>query len=476
MAKKRIISLLLALVLTASVFSGCSNSNQPSSSGSAPASGSEASQAESTPASSASGESAHLVYMGWATKDELPIELERIKDFEAKTPGITVEYLQVPGDQYVTKMNTMASSNTLPDIAMINEAQCLKWADAGLLADISDLFGAEDEMLEDIAYRDADGNVVAYATANEILILFYNKQYFDEAGMEYPPANAEDAWTWDEFVDVAKKLTKDANGVTADQPNFDPNNIQTFGTNIKRSNAWVWDAFARSNGGGLCSLDGNEFWLDKPETIEAIQALADLTTVHHVQPSLAQLQTMPSPDAMLLTNRVAMAIDGQWIIGSLGVAKQENNLDYGVGVLPKFKDPVTVNTGGALAIFSTTSNMEAARTFYKYATDSMLNLPNIQAGVHMPTQKKWYTDSELIDTWCNTPAHPDKEMYQTAVIDYALDCTAQTAWFYLPTYARLTEVIVPALDPVWVGEQTAQDAISKIMPTVQPIFDSKSPN
>ena len=67
-------------------------------------------------------------------------------------------------------------------------------------------------------------------------------------------------------------------------------------------------------------------------------------------------------------------------------------------------------------------------------------------------------------------------MYQTAVIDYALDCTAQTAWFYLPTYARLTEVIVPALDPVWVGEQTAQDAISKIMPTVQPIFDSKSPN
>lgn len=39
--------------------------------------------------------------------------------------------------------------------------------------------------------------------------MFYNKDMFDAANVEYPPTNADEAWSWDEFVEVAKQLTLD---------------------------------------------------------------------------------------------------------------------------------------------------------------------------------------------------------------------------------------------------------------------------
>ena len=53
------------------------------------------------------------------------------------------------------------------------------------------------------------------------MIIYYNKKIFDEAGVPYPPTKWTEAWTWDEFVNVAKKLTKDKNGNNALSPNFD---------------------------------------------------------------------------------------------------------------------------------------------------------------------------------------------------------------------------------------------------------------
>ena len=94
-------------------------------------------------------------------------------------------------------------------------------------------------------YASADGKIAAFHTANETSVLFYRKDSFDEAGLEYPPATAQDAWTWDEFVEVAKKLTKDKNGNDATSPDFDPNNVDTFGINFSNYFAFY------SNGGSL---------------------------------------------------------------------------------------------------------------------------------------------------------------------------------------------------------------------------------
>ncbi len=39
--------------------------------------------------------------------------------------------------------------------------------------------------------------------------IFFNKGLFDKFGVPYPP---EDEWTWDQFAETVKKLTKDTDG------------------------------------------------------------------------------------------------------------------------------------------------------------------------------------------------------------------------------------------------------------------------
>jgi len=69
-------------------------------------------------------------------------------------------------------------------------------------------------------------------------MLFYNKDLFDEAGLEYPPAKFGDKykldgkdvdWSWDTLAIIAKTLTVDANGNDATSADFDATKIVQFG-------------------------------------------------------------------------------------------------------------------------------------------------------------------------------------------------------------------------------------------------------
>ena len=42
------------------------------------------------------------------------------------------------------------------------------------------------------------------------MVMYYNKDIFDEKGVEYP----KEGWTWDEFMETAEKLTYEENGKT----------------------------------------------------------------------------------------------------------------------------------------------------------------------------------------------------------------------------------------------------------------------
>ena len=87
----------------------------------------------------------------------------------------------------------------------MNESGVLDFASDGLLYDISAMYEGADSMpLDSITFK-SEGKPVAYSAANEVLSLYYNKDMFDAAGLDYP--SATEAMTWDEFVTLAKTLT-----------------------------------------------------------------------------------------------------------------------------------------------------------------------------------------------------------------------------------------------------------------------------
>ena len=75
----------------------------------------------------------------------------------------------------------MATAGELPDTGIMSERPaCWKFAENGLLADISSMYGEGDaKPLDCLTFR-YDGTPVAYSAANEVLNLWYNNDLLKE--------------------------------------------------------------------------------------------------------------------------------------------------------------------------------------------------------------------------------------------------------------------------------------------------------
>jgi multiple sugar transport system substrate-binding protein len=418
-----------------------------------------------------------ITYMAWynTTESEAADIQKTLDKFNASQNDIHVSLIAVSWNDYNTKLNTMAAAKQLPDTCMMNEAMTIRYAAAGILADVSDMYSADEAPLKSLAFT-YKGKTVAYSCANEVLVTYYNKKLFDEARVSYPPASADKAWTWKEFVETAKKLTKDKNGKTPNDPGFDPKNIVTYGADFNRL-SWMWPVLAVSNGGGIMSPDGKKLLLGTPETIEALQAIADLYLVHKVAPSVGDKNNMPSLNVTLLTGKVAMATSGQWEIGVSLKNSLKDGLVYGVGVLPKMKKAVTYNTGGPFVVFKSSKNLAAAKKFVKWMSDEANegSWGLITGGIWMPVHKQYYASEAAIRKWADNPIHPPFEQYKTAVVDYALNNAVQVPWYYFPSYDKLDDLINSGMDAVWNGKMTAKQYITAILPKVKKLFDENRP-
>jgi multiple sugar transport system substrate-binding protein len=417
-----------------------------------------------------------ITFMAWynTTQSEGQAVQSKIDEFNASQDKVKVDLMIIPRDGYETKVNTLAAGKQLPDCTQLSEAMAVEFAAAGLLADVSGMYPADDAPLKSLTFT-YNGKAIGYSSGNEVLLLYYNKKIFDKAGLPYPPASADKAWTWNEFVSVAKKLTVDKNGRSADQPGFDPANIMQYGADFNRE-WWMWPIACVSNGGGLMSPDGTELLIGKSESIEAMQAVADLHVVHKVAPSRADKAAMGTLDVNLLTGKVAMATSGQWEIGVSLRNSVPAGLDYGVAVLPKFKKAVTYNTGAPFGIFNTSKNKEAAMEWLRwYADEKNVWSPQITEGILMPIKARYYADEKVMRSWADPEvtktARPPFAQYKTAVIDYAMHNAVQVPWYYFNGYQGLNDILESGIDGVWNGKTSAKDYISSILPQLQKYFD-----
>ncbi|HEX3047911.1 MAG TPA: sugar ABC transporter substrate-binding protein [Bacillota bacterium] len=418
-----------------------------------------------------------ITYMAWynTTESEAADIQKTLDKYNTSQSKIHVTLITVSRADYETKLNTMAAAKQLPDCCMMAEPMTIRYAAAGILANVSNMYSASEAPLKSLAFT-YKGKTVAYSSANEVLVTYYNKKLFDAAKIPYPPTSADKAWTWNEFVATAKKLTKDKNGKTPNDKGFDPKNIVTYGADFNRL-GWMWPVLAISNGGGIMSSDGKKLLLGTKETIDALQAIADLHLKNKVAPSVGERGNMPTLDVTLLTGKVAMATSGQWEIGVSLKNSLKDGLVYGVGVLPKMRKAVTYNTGGPFVIFNSSKNIPAAKSFIKWMSDEANegSWGLITGGIWMPVHKQYYASDEAIRKWADNDIHPPYEQYKRAVVDYAMNNAVQVPWYYFPSYDKLDDLINSGMEDVWNGKLTAKAYIDKILPKVQKLFDQNKP-
>ncbi|HEY4688137.1 MAG TPA: sugar ABC transporter substrate-binding protein [Anaerolineae bacterium] len=408
----------------------------------------------------------HFTY--WGSPVEKEAVEQMVRAFEAIHPDIKIEAQHLADSEYLSRVSAMIAAGSPPDVGYLLETHAPLWASEGKVLDMTGIIKSDPDLasrLPEAYYYYAPGKTIGTNTAAEIILLFYNKDVFDRAGVPYPPAKAEDAWTWDEFLARAQQLTTDRNGKHPGQPGFDPEDIDVYGVSSRFDYWYSYFPFIYSNGGQIVNAEGTRLLLDSPEAVEAIQRLADLMWVHHVMPTPQQAQRLPPGEVLMQTGKLAMDIRGQWKLLDYSSIP---DLRLGVAVLPKMKEPKTLILGSPTVIFSGTHNLDAAIQFYKFHNDPKA-VDLFARGLWMPLQKSYYTDPASVAAWIDNPAHPPES--RDAIVNYTLCCVVRTPHYYVKNFGQIAEeVIQPAIDRVWANDINAAEALRQAVQDAAPLM------
>lgn len=457
---KKVMGILLCVLMVLGV-TACGQPTVPDDTSDAASNGTDTASASTAPE-----EKITLTFSLWGDPAEQETTQAALDVYNNSQDKVYVKALQIGRDEYNEKLQTMATAGQMPDCGMVAEDTVISWARDGLMSDIDIYADQENKPLDYLAFK-YNGKTVAYSAANEVLGLWYNKAMFDAAGVPYPPATLDEAWTWDEFIAVAKQLTIDANGKHPGEEGFDKDNIVQYGAYVNQY-TWQLEAWALSNGGSFFSPDGTSVTFDAA-AVEAMQKVIDLHLVEHVAPLNDGTQDNGFTSSLGAGN-VAMCTEGQWATGFRGAGF---DVDYGVGVLPYMKQKVNICTGGTTGVFATTEHPEEAAEFLRWYNSEENNIGTILAGWWMPTKLNWYTDEALLKSWvddCEYRQALPAEAFKTAIVDVALnfDVTKPTSWYYTPNhYEVIVQTLQPALVEAINGSKTVEEVVAAVRDAMQ---------
>jgi multiple sugar transport system substrate-binding protein len=270
--------------------------------------------------------------------------------FQKRHPNISIK-AENAGDSsanFLTKYLSQASGGSLPDVMFNGFGFAQTFISAGSFLALDDYIAKEpDFKLDDFTkpstgYYKAGGKLYSIPYDCGPVMLYYNKDLFDKAGVGYPDAS----WTLDTLREAAKKLT------TGDGPS------KVFGIapQLNPTDGMMDPVRLNPLGGAYLSEDESEVLIDQPDSIAAMQWWADIFLVDGSTPSPAELQAMQS-DPFLL-GKAAMNINGSWSVPTL---RDEATFKWAITDWPAgTKTQSTAAVGSAYSITSKSANQDAA--------------------------------------------------------------------------------------------------------------------
>ncbi|MFW6695016.1 ABC transporter substrate-binding protein [Streptomyces sp. MAR4 CNX-425] len=372
----------------------------------------------------------------WASNQGTSLEHDKevltpeIEKFEKET-GIDVKLEVVPWDSLLDRILAATTSGQGPDVLNIgNTWSASLQATGGLLAwdkENLDRIGGRDRFVPSaLAAAGAEGKDPAAVPLYSLsYALYYNKAMFAEAGIEEPPT------TWDEFVEVGKRLTKDGTyGVAVEGGNPVENSHHAF-------------VFGKQHGADFFDAEGNPTF-DSPEAVAAVKQYVDFLANDKIaavgNAEYAQNQSVKD----FATGKAGMLL---WqAAGSSLKAHGMKADEYGVAPVPmQSEDPPAgqdVNSmvaGINIAVFKNSDNIDGAVDFVKFMTSTeeqmILNSTygSIPPVVEAQEDKAFSTPDltvlreVLATTSAPLPQVPDEAQFETLVGDAMKELFADAA-------------------------------------------------
>lgn len=299
----------------------------------------------------------------WSPTDEQGIEnwwAEKITAWNQEHPDLTIARQAIDRSDsyaYENKITTATTSNDLPDILFVDGPTVSYYAANGTIIPIDDVYTDEDKkdfMPSSIQQNTYDDHLYAIGPTESSVALYYNKDYLDKAGIEYPSdTDIKKAWTWDQFYENAKKLTTD----------------DYVGTNIVMDKGegliYALEPFFLENGANFVSDDGSKAdgYVNSKESVETMEYLNKF-----IQEGLANVD--PVKDEFL-NGKAATMLGGSWNIADL----EKSDLNWGVSYYPVSNDGKAVSPTGdwTAAVTKDCEDPDSAKQVLQYlmSTDNV---------------------------------------------------------------------------------------------------------
>ncbi|SDT22590.1 ABC transporter substrate-binding protein [Microlunatus soli] len=416
-----------------------------------------------------SSDAVELSFMYWGSAFEKKAIDSMLQKFDDSHDKIDATAKFVPTSNYDTKMSSIVAAKTPPDVAYLSGSQLYDFAGKGLILNLFPYlkkYPALGDRLPSSYFWYGKDKLAANQLAQGVQILYYNSDLFGKAGLDPAPFTVDTAWSWDDFVEAATKLTLDDQGRNPSQSGFDPKKVRQYGTIAPTGGSPLY-ALLRSAGADFINDDGTKYAMDSAAAITVIKNVQDLIYKHRVAPTPAQLgKNAPTTSVQLQTKRIAMIIDGNWQMLDL----MEQKVPFGVACLPKYDEPITVTGGAAGAIFQGTKHPEQAVELYLYYNDPA-NVDLFSDGLWAPLQTKYYTDPKLVDTWV-TDKYPAN--FKTAVVEPTLKNGVIYWGQNLKNTEKIDQQVTPATDQIGLGKDVAT-VVKGLKGKVEPLLQGMWP-
>lgn len=315
-----------------------------------------------------------ITFMMWGAPEELAVWQAVVDDFHKANPNITVKVDVSDWDSYWTKLNTLIAGGTPPDVFAMDAPLFLDWQSRGALLNLQPYIDANPGFLDGFypqtlsAYKVADG-YYGLPRDFQTIVLFYNKDMFDSAGLDYPTAD----WTYDDLLAAAKTLTKD---------NDNDGKIDQYGIS---TDTWdmelFWSEAIWAYGGEIISDDHSKTLIGEGSAREA-WAFID---------SLYKEGVMPTPTTsgefgfdLFQSGMAAMTTIGHWAVP--GYVQAGINFDAAPMPRGPAGQATSVNSAG-FVISKDSKNADAAFEFIKFALSEAGQKRLAELGFAIPVLK-----------------------------------------------------------------------------------------
>ncbi|MEA2007743.1 MAG: sugar ABC transporter substrate-binding protein, partial [Chloroflexota bacterium] len=299
-----------------------------------------------------------ITFMVFGDPAERQAYLDLVDAFHQSHPGIHVEVTHIPSPRdYRTRLATEFAAGNPPDISLWNYRRYASFVANDLLEPLdpflraSNLIQPEDFYPITIEAFTWDGEIMCIPQNISSLVVYYNQDLFDAAGIPYPA----DDWDWNDFVETAITLTQD----------FDNDGvIDQYGLGVKNS-LYRLAPFVWQNAAPIVNDVKNptRLTLTRPPSLEALQWFVDLRQVHGVIPNRVEETAMDSE------TRFVAGITAMYLNSRRGTPayREIEAFTWDVAPLPRNKVSAGVLHSDAYCLSRAAKSKEAAWVFIEYA-------------------------------------------------------------------------------------------------------------